>query len=70
MVEIKDSVQGMVSSFQESEFDLKVSQPQMYDEQTQFNENNVTMFLSELEEYISSFITFLAQRNKTNYPSI
>jgi len=42
----------------------------MYDEQTQFNENNVTMFLSELEEYISSFITFLAQRNKTNYASI
>lgn len=36
----------------------------------QFNENNVTLYLSELEEYISTFITFLAQRNKTSYPSI
>lgn len=34
MTEIKESVQNMVGSFQDSEFDLKVSQPQMYDEQT------------------------------------
>lgn len=29
-----------------------------------FNENNVTMYLTELEEYISAFITYLAQREK------
>jgi hypothetical protein len=36
----------------------------LYDEDTIFNENNVTHYLSELEEYISNFITFLAQREK------
>lgn len=41
-----------------------------YHEDVHFNENNVTLYLSELEEYISMFITFLAQRNKTAYPSI
>lgn len=35
-----------------------------YDEGTEFNENNVTLYLSELEEYISNFIIFLAQRDK------
>ena len=41
-----------------------------YHEDVQFNENNVTLYLSELEEYIAHFITFLAQRSKTSYPSI
>ena len=33
-----------------------------YDEDTTFNESNVVMFLSELEEYISLFITYLAYK--------
>jgi len=70
MVEIKEYVQTMVSSFCDSEFQLAVTSPQVYHEDVQFNENNVTLYLSELEEYISTFITFLAQRNKTSYPSI
>ncbi len=33
-----------------------------YDEDTQFNENNVTLYLAELEEYISLLITYLAYK--------
>ena len=33
-----------------------------YDDDTQFNESNVTMYLGELEEYISLLITYMAYR--------
>ena len=33
-----------------------------YDEETQFNESNVTYYLAELEEYISLLITFMAYK--------
>lgn len=33
-----------------------------YDENTNFNENNIIPYLAELEEYISSLITFVAYR--------
>lgn len=36
----------------------------MYDSDTQFNENNVTMYLAELEEYISSLITLVAHQKE------
>ena len=45
-------------------FKLSVAQHMQYDEGTQFNENNVTVYLAELEEFISNFITFMAQREK------
>ena len=64
MIRIKDFVWSMISKFNESRFQLAVASHQQYDESTQFNENNVTMYLTELEEYISSFITFLAMRDK------
>ena len=35
-----------------------------YDEDTQFKENNVTMYLAELEEYISLLITYLAYKQE------
>jgi hypothetical protein len=35
-----------------------------YDEETQFKENNVTMYLAELEEYISLLITYLAYKQE------
>jgi len=54
----------MVEKFESSHFMLAVANHMQYDEDTVFNENNVTLFLSELEEYISCFITFLAQREK------
>jgi len=70
MIEIKKFVETMVGNFQDSEFSLAVSTPMQYHEDVQFNENNVTQYLSELEEYVSAFITFLASRSKQPYPSI
>lgn len=70
MVEIKKFCQTMVGHFHESEFNLSVSSPMQYHDDVPFNENNVTQYLSELEEYVSAFITFLASRSKQPYPSI
>lgn len=64
MIRIKDFVWTMITHFNESRFQLAVASHQQYDEDTQFNENNVTMYLTELEEYISQFVTYLAQREK------
>lgn len=46
--------------FISAKFKSNVSYKQSYDETTQFNENNITNYLAELEEYISSLITILA----------
>ena len=64
MHEIKDHVQSCVDTFGKSHFNLAVASPMQYDADTIFNENNVTFYLSELEEYISNFITYLAGREK------
>ena len=64
MAQIKNHVHGMVENFSTSHFMLAVASHMNYDEDTVFNENNVTLYLSELEEYISAFITYLAQREK------
>jgi len=64
MVKIRSFVWAMIDRFTKSRFQLAVATHQQYDEDTQFNENNVTMYLTELEEYISAFITYLAQREK------
>lgn len=57
MTRIQNSVQKMVTKFQESKFRPAVTQPMNYDEETVFNNKNVTLFLAELEEYISELIT-------------
>jgi hypothetical protein len=57
MNKIQNSVQKMVTKFQESKFRPAVTQPMNYDEETVFNNKNVTLFLAELEEYISELIT-------------
>ena len=36
--------------------------PNHNDDTTTFNENNVTQYLAELEEYISLFITYMAYK--------
>jgi len=66
MLNIKDSVQGMVESFREanSTFPLMVAKHMHYEEETQFNEQNVTLYLAELEEYSSMLITYLAYKNE------
>lgn len=64
MAQIKDFAWKMIDKFGASSFKLSVSSHMQYDETLQFNENNVTLYLSELEEYISNFITYLAQKEK------
>ena len=54
----------MVKAFRESQFFLSVAQQMPYDEETQFNENNVTHYLAELEEYIALLITFMAYKQE------
>lgn len=62
MSSIRDYVFNMVSLFKQSQFFLSVAQNMPYDNDTQFKENNVTLYLAELEEYISLFITYLAYK--------
>ncbi len=52
----------MVSLFKKSRFALSVASDMIYDENTNFNENNVIPYLAELEEYISALITFAAYK--------
>lgn len=62
MIMIKKNVQTMVDNFKKSHFYLSVASNAQYDDDTVFNENNVIVYLSELEEYISLFITYLAYK--------
>ena len=54
----------MVEAFKKSHFFLSVASNMQYDEDTVFNEANVTSYLAELEEYISLFITYLAYKQE------
>jgi hypothetical protein len=67
---IKDNVKSMVGDFSKSKFFLSVAQNMHYDDQTQFNEGNVTMYLGELEEYISQLITFMAYQQNNQDAAI
>lgn len=63
MKDIRSSVMTMVNEFRKSQqFFLSVAQPMHYDNDTQFNENNVTFYLAELEEYIALLITYMAYK--------
>lgn len=66
MLRIKDNVQGMVERFREANhtFPLMVAKHMHYEPETQFNEQNVTLYLAELEEYSSMLITYLAYKNE------
>jgi vacuolar-type H+-ATPase subunit I/STV1 len=64
MITIKQFVHSMCDNFKKSHFFLSVAQNAQYDEDTQFNENNVISYLAELEEYISLFITYLAYKQE------
>lgn len=59
---IKDNVQKMVKMFIRARFQSNVANKQTYDEETQFNEQNIRNYLAELEEYISNLITMIAYK--------
>lgn len=46
--------------FQNARFRSSVSTKQTYDSETNFNENNITNYLAELEEYIAYLVTMVA----------
>ena len=54
------NVEKMIRLFKQSKFYLSVANTMTYDENTIFNENNIIHYLAELEEYISSLITYVA----------
>ena len=54
----------MISKFKQSKFHLAVAHSMTYDENTVFNETNVVQYLAELEEYISSLITYVAVKRE------
>lgn len=64
MTKIQSSVEKMVKGFKTSKFFLSVAQNMNYDEETVFTDQNVTQFLGELEEYISSLITYTAHKRE------
>ena len=49
--------QELTLDFKDAQFSTNVSTAQSYDEHTHFTEQNITTYLAELEEYISSLIT-------------
>ena len=46
--------------FKRSKFFLAVAQKMSYEEGFTFNESNIVAYLAELEEYVSSLITYVA----------
>lgn len=61
---IQQFVAAMVNAFKESKFYLCVAQRQNYTDGINFTENNIVQYLAELEEYISSLITYTAFKNE------
>ena len=60
-------VETMVKMFKQSKFFLCVAQRMNYEDGITFTENNIVQYLAELEEYISSLITYNAfKRDEPN----
>lgn len=57
---VQEYVGKMVGMFKSSRFFLSVAQKMSYDDGFIFTENNIVQYLAELEEYISSLITYSA----------
>ena len=60
--EMQKISQDLAAQFKEVQFSKKVAATQQYDENTHFTENNIGMYLSELEEYISGLITYVSSK--------
>lgn len=66
-INIQKSVGTMVQMFKQSKFFLCVAQKMNYEDGIAFTENNIVSYLAELEEYISSLITYTAfKRDEPN----
>jgi hypothetical protein len=60
----------MVDMFKRSKFYLCVAQKQDYKDGITFTENNIVQYLAEVEEYISSLITYTAFKNEKDDAAI
>lgn len=67
---IYDNVSHIVKLFKQSKFFLAVATKMDYDEGSGFTETNVTQYLAELEEYISSMITYAAFKKEEPHAAI
>ena len=64
---IQTHVSQMVDMFKKSKFFLCVAQKMNYEDGIHFTENNIVSYLAEVEEYISSLITYTAfKRDEPN----
>jgi hypothetical protein len=61
---MQKDVKNMIKLFDKSRFYLSVASQMSYDENTCFNESNIIHYLAELEEYISSLITYVATKRE------
>lgn len=52
----------MVSLFKQAKFSLTVAHAMSHEDNISFNENNIIPYLAELEEFISSLITYVAYK--------
>jgi chromosome segregation ATPase len=67
---IQGFVEKMVGLFKKSKFVLAVANKMSYEEGTTFNDTNVIQYLAELEEYISSLITYAAFKKEDPFAAI
>lgn len=64
---VQEPVETMVSGFVTTKFFLSVATKMNYGDGIVFTENNIVSYLAELEEYISSLITYMAfKRDEPN----
>lgn len=52
----------LVEKFAKAKFATKVGSKMQYNNETTFNENNITLYLAELEEYFATLIAYLANQ--------
>ena len=57
---VQEPVETMVSGFVTTKFFLSVATKMNYGDGIVFTENNIVSYLAELEEYVSSLITYMA----------
>ena len=52
----------LVHKFKAAKFNTKVGSKMQYNDETTFNETNITTYLAELEEYFATLIAYLANQ--------
>ena len=60
--DIQGTVRELVKKFHLAKFSTKVGSKMTYNEETTFNEANITNYLGELEEYFATLIAYLANQ--------